>query len=209
MEFTKEQSCSVIERNPILKNGKSPGRFEFEREFFGPEVLVVHEDSPTGLRAREALNNLANRLEIKICFLISLCRFGMLEDAELAEPALQQAKRTDIVILSLHGNRELPVAVRNWLLRWLETRDFKPCALVVSLDSSTRDSLKSNSTWNFLCAITAPLEVDLFLHLGEPPFMAKCKKRLGMERDEKFALLFSAGKHPVAPERRSGLRIVP
>ena len=165
-----------------------PAGFKFERESFGPEVLVVHEDSATALRARETLNNLQNQLEIKICFLISLCRFGMLEDAELGESVLQQAKRADIVFLSLHGNRELPTAVRNWLLRWLETRDFKPCALVASLDSSTRDSLKSNSTWNFLRVITAPLEVDLLLHFGGPPFMAKCQKRLDMERDEKNSL---------------------
>jgi hypothetical protein len=185
MEFTKEQLCSVMERNPIRENGKSPGRFEFEREFFGLEVLIMHEDSPTGLRSRETLDNLANQLEIKSCFLISMCRFGMLEDAELAERVLQQAMRADIVFLSLHGDRELPPAVRNWLLRWLRFRDFKPCALVASLDSSTRDSLKSNSTWNFLRDITAPLEVDLFLHLGEPPFMAKCQERSDMERDEK------------------------
>jgi hypothetical protein len=207
MEFTKEQSCSVMERNSILKNSKSAGRVDSERESFGPEVLVVHEDSPTGLRAREALDNLADQLEIKTCFLISLCRFGMLEDAELAEPVLQQAKRTDILFLTLHGDRELPTAVRNWLLCWLETRDFKPCALVVSLDSSNRDLPKFNSTWNFLRVITAPLEVDLFLHLGEPLFMAKCQERLGMECDEKSAFLFSAGKHPAAPEKNSGSHI--
>jgi hypothetical protein len=185
MEIIKEQSCSVMERKPVQENGKSPGRFEFEREFFGPEVLIMHEDSPTGLRAGKALNNLQNQLEIKICFLISLCRFGMLEDAELAEPVLQQAKRADILFLSLHGDRELPTAVRNWLLNWMVSRDFKPCALVASMDSSTRESLKSNSTWNFLRVITAPLEVDLFLHLGEPPFRAMCQERSDMERDEK------------------------
>lgn len=174
-----------MERNPIREDTKSSGRIELEREFFGPEVLVIHEDSATALRARAALNNLENQLEIKICFLISLCRSGMLEDAELAELVLQQAKRTDIVFLSLHGDRELPTAIRNWLLRWLETRDFKPCALVVSMDSDTRDSLKSNSVWDFLCVITAPLEVDLFLHLSEPLFKAKCQERSGMERDEK------------------------
>jgi hypothetical protein len=206
MEFTKEQSSSVMERNSIRKNSKSPGSpgsFGFEREFFEPEVLVVHEDSPTGVRAREALNNLANQLKIKICFLISLCRFGMLEDAELAESALQKAKRADIVFLSLHGNRELSTAVRNWLLRWLETRDFKPCALVVSLDSSTRDS-QSNSTWNFLRVITAPLEVDLMLHLGGPPFMAKCQERLGMKLTRNSSFCFKQGNTPKAPERHSG-----
>lgn len=197
MEFTKDQSCSVMDRNPNREDSKSPGRVEFERGSFGPEVLVVHEDSATALRAREALNNVANQLEIKICFLISLCRFGMLEDTELAESVLQQAKRADIVFLSLHGDRELPTVIRNWLLRWLETRDFKPCALVVSLDSSTRDLLKSNSTWNFLHVITAPLEVDLLLHSSEPPSMAKCQERLGMERDEKNSLLcFKQGNTP-------------
>jgi hypothetical protein len=188
MEFTKEQSCSVMERKPMREDGKSPGRFEFERETVEAEVLILHEDSATALRAREALSNFENQLEVKICFLISLCRFGMLEDAELAEPVLQKAKRADIVFLSLHGDRELPTAVRNWLLRWLETRDFKPCALVVSLDSSARDLLKFNSTWNFLRVITAPLEVDLFLVLGGPPFMTKCQGRLGMGRDEKNPL---------------------
>ena len=185
MEFTKEQSCAVEEWNPILENSKPAGGVEFEGEFYSPEVLVVHEDSATALRASEALVDLQNELEIKTCFLISLCRFGMLEDAELAEPVMQQAKQADIVFLSLHGDRELPMSVRNWLLRWLETRDFKPCALVVSFDLSTRDSLKCNSTWNFLRDITAPLEVDLILHLGEPPFMARRQERSGMERDGK------------------------
>ena len=175
-----------MEWNPF-QNGKSHGDFELKREFSGPEVLIMHEDLPTGLRARATLDCLANRLGKKICFLISLCRFGMLEDAELAEPVLQLAKRADIVFLSLHGNSKLPTAVRKWLLRWLEIRDFKPCALVASLDSSTRDSLKSNSTWNFLRVITAPLEVDLFLHLGELPFIAKGKIRSGMERDGRIS----------------------
>jgi hypothetical protein len=191
MEFIKEQSCSVMERKPILKNSKSASGVEFEREFFGPEVLVVHQDSATALRAREALIKLQNQLETKICLRISLCRFGMLEDAEMAEPVLQQAKQADIVFLSMHGDRELPDAVRKWLVRWLETRDFKPCALVVSLDSGTRDSLKSNSTWNFLCGITAPFEVDLFYAFGRATVHGQAPNafRHGAGR-ENFTLLF-------------------
>jgi hypothetical protein len=176
-----------MERSSIFKDGEPVDGAEFEKVFFGPEILVVHEDSATALRAREALINLQDRLEIKTCFLISLCRFGMLEDAELAEPVLLQAKQADIVFLSLHGDRELPIGVRNWLLRWLETRDFKPCALVVSLDFSTRHSLKCNSTLDFLSVITNRLEVDMFLHLGGPPSsMARCQKRFGMERAGKI-----------------------
>jgi hypothetical protein len=36
-----------MKRNSIPKNSKSASRVEFEREFFGPEVLVVHEDFET------------------------------------------------------------------------------------------------------------------------------------------------------------------
>ncbi len=173
MEFTKERGCSVIEQKPIWKNRKSSGTFEFKKESIGLEVLVMHEDLPTGLRAREALNDLELQSEIEIRFLRSLCRFGLLEDAELAETALKEARRADIVFLSMHGDREVPPVVRDWLLCWLETRDFKPCALVVSLDASARDSLKANSTLDFLRVITAPLEVDLFIHLGVSPFTTK------------------------------------
>ena len=97
----------------------------------------------------------------------------MLQDAELAETSLQQAKRADIVFLAMHSDRNLPIDVRNWLLKWLGTQAYNLCVLVVSLDSSTQDLLDSNSTFNFLHEITAPLEVDLLLHLGWTSLMAR------------------------------------
>ena len=141
-------------------------------EPIGLEVLIVHEDVATGLRAKDALVNLENQIEIKTSFRLSLCRFGMLSDPQLAETALGQARRADIVFLSLHGDRDIAPVVRDWLLCWLETRDFKPCALVDSLDATARETIKSNSTLNFMRVITAPLEVDLFLHLGSNPLTA-------------------------------------
>jgi len=173
MGFTKEQSCSVLEQKPIWETRNPSGMFEDERESPTLEVLVVHEDLPTGLRAREALNRLQDRNIIKTRFLINLFRFGMIEDSELAGIALQKATHADIVFLSLHGHRELSPAVRDWLLRWLETREIKPCALVVSLDKSTRDFLNSSPTLKLLRDTTSPLEVDLFLHLGESSFTTK------------------------------------
>jgi len=167
-----------MEQKPIWKSGKPARRFDFEKESTGLEVLIVHEDLATGVRARQALDNLEKQIEIDTKFLMSLCRFGMLEDPELAETALEQARRADIVFLSLHGNRDVPPVVRDWLLCWLETRDFKPCALVVSLDAINQELLKNNSTLNFLRLITAPLEVDLFLHLGASPFTARDKTLL-------------------------------
>ena len=184
MKLTNELSRSVTERNPIRDNGNLFGKYELEGEFFRPEVLILHEDSATGMQAEYLLDDLQNQLDINICFLISVCRFGILEDPELAESVLQQAKQMDIVVPSLHGHQKLPIAVREWLLRWLDSRDFKPCALVASFDSCTGDSLKFNSTWKFLRAITTPLEVDLFLHLGEPSLLAGRRERSDLERDE-------------------------
>ena len=174
MEITKERGASDTEHKTFWQNS----RFDFEPETIGLEVLIVHEDLATGVRAREALVNLEKQIEIKTNFILSLCRFGMLGEPDLAETALDQARRADIVFLSLHGERDIPPVVRDWLLCWLETRDFKPCALVVSLDASARENIKSNSTLNFLRVITAPLEVDLFLHFGSAPFTATDKMLL-------------------------------
>jgi hypothetical protein len=172
MEIIREQTCSVREQKPIRKYSKSS--FCFETESSGPEVLVVHEDLPTGLRASAVFQNVEYSLGIETRLLINnWWRFAMLQDAESAESALQQAKRADIVFLAMHSDRNLPTDVRNWLLKWLGTKDHKPCVLVVSLDSSTRDLLESNSTFNFLREITAPLEVDLLLHLGWTPLMVR------------------------------------
>jgi hypothetical protein len=171
MEFIQEQTWSVREQKPIRKYSKSS--FCFETESSGPEVLVVHEDLPAGLRASAVFQKMESGLGIETSFLLNWCRFGMLQDAELAESARQQAKRADIVFLAMHSDRNLPIDVRNWLLKWLGTKDDKPCVLVVSLDSGTQDLLESNSTFNFLREITAPLEVDLLLHLGWTSLMVR------------------------------------
>ena len=160
-----------MEQKPIQKYSKSS--FCFETGSSAPEVLVVHEDLPTGLRASAVFQKVENGLGIETHFQINWWRFAMLQDAELAESALQQAKRADIVFLAMHSDRNLPTDIRNWLLKWLGTKDDKPCILVVSLDSSTRDLLESNSTFNFLREITTPLEVDLLLHLGWTSLMVR------------------------------------
>ena len=90
MEITKERGGFVAELKPNWKHSRTGGTFEFEREAVGLDVLIVHEDVPTGVRAREALVNLEQQSEIAVTFLLNLCRFGMLGDPELAESAVGQ-----------------------------------------------------------------------------------------------------------------------
>ena len=160
---------------------------KFEEGGAGVVALIVHEDLRTGLRAREALAKVEELLELETHFVLNLYRFGMLEDPELAKAATEQAQQSDIVFLSLHGDRDIPPAVRDWLLNWLETKDLEPCALVISLDAATREVLESNSTLNFLRAVTAPLKVDLFLHAGAAPSTA-------LERTTRFNRQALAGR---------------
>jgi hypothetical protein len=171
METIQELPCSVREQKPIRKYSKSS--FCFAAGSPGPEVLVLHEDLPTGLRASAVFQKVKNGLGADFRSRIHWWRFAMLQEAELAQSALQQAKQADIVFLAMHSDRNLPTDVRNWLLKWLGTKDYKSCVLVVSLDSSAQDLLESNSTFNFLRKITAALEVDLLLHLGSTPLMVR------------------------------------
>jgi hypothetical protein len=171
METLQALPCSVREQKPTRNYSKSS--FGFETGSSWPEVLVLHEDLPTGLRASAVFQKVKNGLGAETHSRIHWWRFAMLQETELADSALHQAKRADIVFLAMHSDRNLPTDVRNWLLKWLGTKDYKRCVLVVSLDSSAQDFLESNSTFNFLREITASLEVDLLLHLGLTPLIVR------------------------------------
>jgi hypothetical protein len=137
------------------------------------EVLLLHEDLQTGLRAKYILDNLEAKLATKPRFLIELWRFDMLQEPELQERAVQDAKHANIVIISLHGNDELPAVVRNWLDRWIKARSSSSCALVASLDASVQGSAAAEWTLDHLRRTAAAAGLDIFPHFGDIPVSAR------------------------------------
>ena len=132
------------------------------------DVLVVHEDFVTGLRARQALDQTAQLLAAEADLHFNLWNFGLLRESALYEHASNEAAKADIVFVSAHGQNELPASLRLWVQQWFARQRDGLCALVVSLDAEAGDSPGVIQMLEGLRTAARMAGVDLFLHLGEP-----------------------------------------
>jgi hypothetical protein len=140
-----------------------------EEDALALEVMLVHEDLPAGRRGKEVLDQVALNLESKADFLVNPWNFEMLHNPTLQGQAVQDAAHADIVVLSAHGRAKLPAAVRAWLEVWLDRRGDSPCALVVSLDASVRESSEANPMLKYVNALAWQAGVEVFPHFGVSP----------------------------------------
>jgi hypothetical protein len=136
------------------------------------EVLIVHEDLATGLRAKHALDHLADEPGVKLHFVVKLWTFKMLRDPLLRGHAVTDARAAHILFLSLHGHLELPLTVCDLVDHWSADREKQPIALVVSLDEGVRGSAVADATLEYLRTKAVAGGVDLFPHFGAPPSAA-------------------------------------
>ncbi len=134
-------------------------------------ATVLYEDFSTGLRARQTFEEVARQAGCELDFELALWRFDLLLEPKLFKQAAHEAEAAEVVLLSGHGRREWPDAVKRWLLKWLATRGSEPSALAVSLDSNARDIPATVEALNVLRDAVGLHGVDVFLHLGETPSM--------------------------------------
>ncbi|SPE52716.1 hypothetical protein SBV1_1580012 [Verrucomicrobia bacterium] len=130
-------------------------------------VQLVYEDAQTGLRARYALDRLADALKLEADFHVELLRFNLLSDPALREAALEQAARADILLVSAHGWGGLPATVSLWLKEWLASDPGRPRALVLSLDVDAGNSAAASRLLESFQAVAASAGVEVFPHFSD------------------------------------------
>jgi hypothetical protein len=100
---------------------------------------------------------------------LHLWRFELLEDSILWREAVRNASRADILFFSLHGNQALPSGLCHWFKHWLLLREERPCALVVSLDNSERDSESGRNALECLRTLAATGGIEVFPYFDSSP----------------------------------------
>jgi hypothetical protein len=125
------------------------------------QVVIAFEDLPAGKRGKQVYDYLTHRLT-DFEFDHEVWKFSALECPRLLESAARQAAAADIIMLALHGQRELPQAVRNWIEAWLG-QNGNPMALVVLFDRECEDSPQMQKTRLYLEEITQRGKMDLFM----------------------------------------------
>jgi hypothetical protein len=130
-------------------------------------VMLIYEDFTTGLRARQAFEQIGCELDLDADFSVDLWKFDLLRQPALLERAATVAAESDIVILSAHGRDELPGTADIWLEQWFDRRSGEPCALVVLLDKLAEDTLTPNQPFWALRTAALAAGVDVFFHASE------------------------------------------
>jgi len=73
-----------------------------------PGVLLLYQDFSTGVRARQALDQVVRQFDLGADFKVVLWRFDLLREPEVRERAATEAATADIVFLSAHSLAEIP-----------------------------------------------------------------------------------------------------
>lgn len=132
-------------------------------------VTVIYEDLSTGLRAKRMFEQVGRLLDFEADFELTLWRADILPLSGLSQESAREAKETDILFLSGHGQRDLPAPVKRWFLNWLANRVGEPSALAVCFDASVQDIPGITATLNVLGSAAGLAGVDVLVHRYEKP----------------------------------------
>ena len=106
-------------------------------------VVLVFEDADAGKHAQAFYDHLRERLGTEFDFTRYQWSFSLLEDVHVREAAAHDAATADIVIITTHGDAEIPDHVRTWFQAWVG-RNASPMALVALFDRpASRKELRS------------------------------------------------------------------
>src|SRR5438876_4394498 len=108
------------------------------KEHLMPEVfsvVVLYEDRQTRDRVLEVSRHMAIQVGDEIQLRFSWWRFDFLQDAGLAQQAADAATAADMLLVSAHPGRGLPMAFTQWVESWLPRRSYRDSLLVALIGS--------------------------------------------------------------------------
>src|SRR3954447_13477978 len=104
-------------------------------------VVIVYEDFETGKNAKKTYDFLVENLGRECQFTNQMWKFDVLGIPKLREMAAKDAGVADIVLISCHGNAEIPVEVKAWIELW-QSEESSAIALVALFSEHTTETPK-------------------------------------------------------------------
>jgi hypothetical protein len=139
------------------------------------KVIIVHENTTSGLHAANMLQEIATRLKEQLGIEVDpweVCsrvwRFDWLQNPKLCEQAVSESINSDMIIIATESCTELPAAVRSWIESVLPRKQ-GAAALVALL--GTKDGLPSGElpSARYLRQLANHYQVDFLCQAPDPP----------------------------------------
>jgi hypothetical protein len=103
--------------------------------------LIAYEDSTTRDRAMQTCDRLVQKFWKDLEFDFSWWRFDFFRDAAILDAAASAAVKADLILISAHAGRELPLPVQKWIDAWVPLRkQWK--GMMVAMIGTGKDPLK-------------------------------------------------------------------
>lgn len=114
------------------------------------QVVVAYEDLETARHAQKSYEPILQHLEEPEEPSYSLWKFNLLQNAKLRTLAAMEAGAANVIIVSTHGDQELPAEVTDWLEQCLSHRRGRPGHLVALFDRMYENFAERSSICHFL-----------------------------------------------------------
>lgn len=108
-------------------------------------VVIVYEDFRTAAQAKRAYDFLAANLTHEWQVTSQMWKFELLRIPELREMAANDAAKANLIIVSCHGDEELPAGVTDWIEMWQGEKG-EPVALVALFDRPPEQAEHARAT---------------------------------------------------------------
>lgn len=119
----------------------TPPRGESADEGEAISVLVAYEDLSTRDRAMRVCDRLMQKFWKDDEFDFSWWRFDFFNDPAIVDAAANAAAHSNLILVSAHARRELPLAVQHWVETWLPRRQPGP-GMVAAMIGTEQDELR-------------------------------------------------------------------
>ena len=132
------------------------------------QVVLLYENTRSGLRAKQAFDHLRAELEIEASFRFEPVGFDLLRDPQVGKNVARTTAGADIVVIAA-DDVDLPRQVETWLIEWMAGRTHATAALVVSMDESVCDDSVTANFLHHIMDLTSRPGISLFHHFAATP----------------------------------------
>ena len=124
-------------------------------------VVIAYEDFKTGRHAKQACDFLVANLSHEWQVTSQMWKFEVLSIPELREMAAKDAAMADLIIVSSHGDDELPADVKGWIEMW-RGGEGGASALVALFDSPPGRAGHARATHAYLAGVAKRGQMEFF-----------------------------------------------
>jgi hypothetical protein len=121
-------------------------------------VLIAYEDFETGKNGKKTFDFLVNHLGEDFVFSNQMWKFDILSVPKLREMAAKDVAEADIIIVSAHGQSDLPDDVKAWIELWIKEK-LQAVALVALFD---REQFLDNPARSYLAGVASRANLEFF-----------------------------------------------